>query len=515
MEDGAHPAYASSEEQATTEEVEEAATIEEAEEAATTDGDSAKAQPVPDIAAPAPPDEAAASRTAAAAEIAAILCSPPAWLDGAHDPGLAPLEYELQRGQMPRGQRLAWRWECAVRPPAASPYAGSYYRVLVRIPLGYPAVPPRLSVLSILRHLDVEMRDPHEGDLDETFYEELARRAGLADPLGEAVAPVDGLRFGVGARVECLVGRGVWAVGTVRQLHYVEEGWDSPVPYQVRLDDGRLIFAPADHPRLIRRSPEAAAAAAAAAAEAAASSAAASASGGGCAELLQPAAKGPGRYEVHTALELFVALLTAPLEASTTAEQHPPPMPARLRTAEQGRAWARVAAQHATGLTDAAHYRSVCRHPELFDALAAPRAEWLDVGFAAALGAGDEAAVAAALRAHASEVAPGVFCCEMLRPSFCEALLDELEHYEQSGLPVARPNSMNNYGVILNSIGLEHTMDALQRACVRPLVAALFPTEGAHVDYHHSFMVQVGLRRCLSRRHSCALAPCACTPTAT
>jgi len=94
------------------------------------------------------------------------------------------------------------------------------------------------------------------------------------------------------------------------------------------------------------------------------------------------------------------------------------------------------------------------------------------------------------MRAHASEVAPGVFCCEMLRPSFCEALLDELEHYEQSGLPVARPNSMNNYGVILNSIGLEHTMDALQRACVRPLVAALFPTEGAHVDYHHSFMVQ-------------------------
>ena len=79
MEDGAHPAYASSEEQATTEEVEEAATTEEAEEAATTDGDSAKAQPVPDIAAPAPPDEAAASRTAAAAEIAAILCSPPAW----------------------------------------------------------------------------------------------------------------------------------------------------------------------------------------------------------------------------------------------------------------------------------------------------------------------------------------------------------------------------------------------------------------------------------------------------
>jgi len=49
---------------------------------------------------------------------------------------------------------------------------------------------------------------------------------------------------------------------------------------------------------------------------------------------------------------------------------------------------------------------------------------------------------------------------------------------------------MNNYGVILNSIGLEHTMDTLQRTCVRPLVDAIFPTEGAHVDHHHTFMVQ-------------------------
>ena len=33
-------------------------------------------------------------------------------------------------------------------------------------------------------------------------------------------------------------------------------------------------------------------------------------------------------------------------------------------------------------------------------------------------------------------------------------------------------------------------MDAIQRRCVRPLIGALFPREGCHIDHHHSFMVQ-------------------------
>ena len=82
----------------------------------------------------------------------------------------------------------------------------------------------------------------------------------------------------------------------------------------------------------------------------------------------------------------------------------------------------------------------------------------------------------------------------MLSPDFCTILLRELEHYErrmaESGQEVSRPNSMNNYGVVLNSIGMERTMDHLQRAYVRPMAEALFPTEGEHADHHHSFMVQ-------------------------
>jgi hypothetical protein len=37
---------------------------------------------------------------------------------------------------------------------------------------------------------------------------------------------------------------------------------------------------------------------------------------------------------------------------------------------------------------------------------------------------------------------------------------------------------MNNYGVIINAIGMERTMDALQKQIVRPFASALFPIEG-------------------------------------
>ena len=33
-------------------------------------------------------------------------------------------------------------------------------------------------------------------------------------------------------------------------------------------------------------------------------------------------------------------------------------------------------------------------------------------------------------------------------------------------------------------------MDAIQRYCVRPIMQLLYPTEGEHVDHHHSFLVQ-------------------------
>jgi hypothetical protein len=71
------------------------------------------------------------------------------------------------------------------------------------------------------------------------------------------------------------------------------------------------------------------------------------------------------------------------------------------------------------------------------------RREWLDASFAAAIADGGEAAIRAVLR---EEVPGRVFSFPMLTDAFCALLLAELEAYEASGLPVHRPNTMNNYG---------------------------------------------------------------------
>ena len=124
-------------------------------------------------------------------------------------------------------------------------------------------------------------------------------------------------------------------------------------------------------------------------------------------------------------------------------------------------------------------------HPEFFEAEF--RHEWLAEPFAAALRDGSETALRAVLR---HEVPDRVVSFEMFTPSFCEELVEELIHYEASGQPVARPNSMNAYGVIVNEIGMRPLIDDLQHRCLLPLTRLLFPVEGSAFNKHHSFMVR-------------------------
>ena len=42
----------------------------------------------------------------------------------------------------------------------------------------------------------------------------------------------------------------------------------------------------------------------------------------------------------------------------------------------------------------------------------------------------------------------------------------QVECYSGTGLPVARPNSMNKYGLVLNEIGMEPLFDHLQRKAI-------------------------------------------------
>lgn len=65
-------------------------------------------------------------------------------------------------------------------------------------------------------------------------------------------AGTEHLRFDMGARVACNTGD--WSPGIVVKHNYREPNWPAGkiAPYQIQLDDGRLIFAPVDDDRVIR-----------------------------------------------------------------------------------------------------------------------------------------------------------------------------------------------------------------------------------------------------------------------
>uniref|UniRef100_A0A8C3WXY2 2-oxoglutarate and iron dependent oxygenase domain containing 2 n=1 Tax=Catagonus wagneri TaxID=51154 RepID=A0A8C3WXY2_9CETA len=76
--------------------------------------------------------------------------------------------------------------------------------------------------------------------------------------------------------------------------------------------------------------------------------------------------------------------------------------------------------------------------------------------------------------------------------SFCQALLQELEHFEQSDLPKGRPNTMNNYGVLLHELGLDQPLATpLRERFLQPLTALLYPDcGGGWLDSHRAFVVK-------------------------
>ncbi|KAL3904027.1 MAG: hypothetical protein SGPRY_011439, partial [Prymnesium sp.] len=153
----------------------------------------------------------------------------------------------------------------------------------------------------------------------------------------------------------------------------------------------------------------------------------------------------------------------------------------RAAPAEEARA---AAERHLEDSVTAAEYKARCLHPDLF---LQPQDDWFAPRFLEAFKDGGSPA---SLLALVHQEAPGIYSFDMLSTSFCDRLLEEMENFEASDLPIVRPNSMNNYGVVVNSIGMERCIDRLQRDYVRPLVDLLFPEEGEHVDHHHTFMVQ-------------------------
>lgn len=131
-------------------------------------------------------------------------------------------------------------------------------------------------------------------------------------------------------------------------------------------------------------------------------------------------------------------------------------------------------------------YREQVRHRELFETPPQWREEWFDSRFWHAQQEGTPHAWRALLTEHL----PGeVYSFPIFREEFCKTFVEEIFNFYASGLPARRPNSMNNYGIILNEIGLEPMIDELQRM-LQPLGELLWPGPGHMWDGHHCFIVR-------------------------
>jgi hypothetical protein len=88
----------------------------------------------------------------------------------------------------------------------------------------------------------------------------------------------------------------------------------------------------------------------------------------------------------------------------------------------------------------------------------------------------------------------GVYSFNVFNDTFLRMLNEELDNFykvsEVEGIPVRRPNSMNNYGVILNEIGMRPMITAFQQRYLWPLSRHLFPAQASQFDDHHSFIVR-------------------------
>jgi len=89
------------------------------------------------------------------------------------------------------------------------------------------------------------------------------------------------------------------------------------------------------------------------------------------------------------------------------------------------------------------------------------------------------------------EIYQEVFTFPIFSEKLCSAITTEMLNYQKSGLPVQRPNSMNNYGLILNDIGLEPSLKWLQENYLWQVARALFRHSSitSKFDSHHSFIV--------------------------
>ena len=93
-----------------------------------------------------------------------------------------------------------------------------------------------------------------------------------------------------------------------------------------------------------------------------------------------------------------------------------------------------------------------------------------------------------------NEIMPGVFSFPFLTKEACGMIQEEVENYLEyctdNKLPIHRPNSMNNYGVVLLQMGLHDLIVDLQEKLLYPISSKLFPVQSmGGFTSHHAFIV--------------------------
>eukprot|EP00438_Fugacium_kawagutii_P023546 Skav200901 [mRNA] locus=scaffold1581:222139:223539:+ [translate_table: standard] len=89
------------------------------------------------------------------------------------------------------------------------------------------------------------------------------------------------------------------------------------------------------------------------------------------------------------------------------------------------------------------------------------------------------------------EETPGVYSFELFNSDFCDLLLQEIDHAQETiREALDRPNGMNRYGIVLNQLGLEPLITVLQQEYLMPLMTSLYPTESEGCEDHHCFIVR-------------------------
>jgi len=126
------------------------------------------------------------------------------------------------------------------------------------------------------------------------------------------------------------------------------------------------------------------------------------------------------------------------------------------------------------------HYKRL--HPHIYQLTE----DKFDSGFLAAVNSNDPQKIRDFFH---KETDTGIYSFNIFNEKFCRELLEEVEHFEQSGLPIMRPNSMNNYGVILSEVGFSPFFDSLL-PYMNKFSSLFYPEEGQNLDSHHPFIVQ-------------------------